>query len=165
MLEKLIIDSSTLIALERADIISLLDKLDCEIIISESVFNEVGNALKSCKRVKIEKLKGRSIKKSRSLEKIGLGKGEAECIALALRGKLSFIVCDDRKLIRQIFFSRNSAIKNIKILGFSFILHEFYKKNLINDVWRYFEQIVEKCNWNRSEVQIANYTFLKEIGY
>ncbi|MEK6884866.1 MAG: hypothetical protein AABY22_34865, partial [Nanoarchaeota archaeon] len=74
-------------------------------------------------------------------------------------------VCDDRKLLRQIFFSQNKYFKNIKLIGFSFFLHEFFKKGLINDIWKFFNLIVEKNNWARSEVYVANFIFLKDMGY
>lgn len=160
----LIVDASSLISLERVELLKFLDKITFDIKIPKSVSQEMGNIL-HCKNIQVEELKGKSLKLSRSLENIGIGKGEAECIALAHKFGLKFIICDDRKLIRQIFFSQNRIVREIKILGFSFFLHLFYQKNLIKDVWDYFSLIIEKNNWKRSEVQVANYTFLKEMGY
>ena len=124
------------------------------------------------------------MKLSKSLEYLNISKGEAQCCALANKLKLGFIICDDGKFIRQKFFSDNKQLQNIKVLGFSFFLHIFYmsvnrkaisehaqkslifdKKGLIKNVWEYFDKIIELNNWERSEVLVANYTFLKEMGY
>jgi predicted nucleic acid-binding protein len=157
-------DSSTLIALERVSLIKLLNKIGYKIIISKAVKEEIksGKILKLCR---VEELKGRTLKLSKSLENLNIGKGEAQCCALANKLKLDFIICDDRKFLRQRFFSNNKQLQNIKILGFSFFLHIFYKKGLIKDVWIYFDEIIKLNNWERSEILVANYTFLKEIGY
>lgn len=163
MLRNLIADSSTLIALERADLLKFLDKINYKIIIPESVSKEVGD-IEKYKNIQIDKIKGRTLKKSISLRRL-INEGEADCIVLARKYKLNFIVCDDRKLLRQIFFSQNRAFKNIKIIGFSFFLHEFFKNSLINDIWKFFNLIVEKSNWARSEVYVANFTFLRDMGY
>ena len=164
MPKKLVVDSSTLIALERADLLGFLGKINYTIIISPSVREEVSNEniLKFCK---VQELNGRTLKLSKSLEYLGIGTGESQCCALAIRLKLKFIICDDRKFIRQRFFLNNRKVHNIKILGFSFFLHIFYKKKLIKDVWQHFDKIIRLNNWERSEVQVANYTFLRGMGY
>lgn len=113
----------------------------------------------------VHSLYGRTLKKARALEYLNIGKGEAQCCALAFSLGLAFIVCDDRKFLRQRFFSNDNDLKNINVVGFSYFLHLFYKEKLIADVWSHFDIVIEKCNWKRSEVQIANYTFLKELGY
>ena len=164
MPESLVVDSSTLIALERADLIKFLNKIDYVITIPKAVKEEINNE-KILKFLKIQEVKGRALKLSRNLEHLGIGKGEAQCCILANKLKLKFIVCDDRKFIRQKFLSNNKQLKSIKILGFSFFLNAFYKKRLIKNVWEYFNKIIKLNNWERSEVLVANYTFLKEIGY
>ena len=161
----LIIDSSDLIALERGDLIKFLDKIDFKIIIPESVKEEIGNICDGYKNINVEQLSGKTIKISKDLQELNIGKGEADCVALANNYGLNFILCDDRKLLRQIFFSRNRLLRRIKVAGFSFLLHEFYKKKLIDNIWIHFENIIENNNWKRSEVQVINYTFLKDIGY
>ena len=160
-------DSSSLFALERADITKFLDKINYSIMIPKAVKSEIetGTTKLILKRAKVVELKGRTLKRSRALEKLGIGKGESQCCALANNLKLKFIVCDDRKFIRQKFFSDDKKLRNIKVLSFSFFLHLFYKKKLIDNVWLYFNKIIKLNNWERSEVQIANYTFLKEMGY
>ncbi len=159
-----VVDSSALIALERANLIKFLKRINYDIIIPPAVKEEI-NQEKISKFLKISELKGRTLKLSKSLEHLNIGKGEAQCCALANKLKLNFIICDDRKFIRQKFFSNNKQLQNIKILGFSFFLHVFYKKQLIKNVWEYFDKIIKTNNWERSEVSVANYTFLKEIGY
>jgi len=163
-LSKVIVDSSTLIALERANLINFLNKIDYSTIIPIAVKEEIINE-RILKFLIIQELKGRTLKLSRSLEHLGIGKGESQCCALANKLKLKFIICDDRKFIRQRFFLYNKNIRNIKVLGFSFFLHMFYKKRLIKDVWQQLDNIIKLNHWERSEVLIANYTLLKEMGY
>ncbi len=163
-MSKVIVDSSTLIALERANLINFLNKIDYSTIIPIAVKEEIINE-RILKFLIIQELKGRTLKLSRSLEHLGIGKGESQCCALANKLKLKFIICDDRKFIRQRFFLYNKNIRNIKVLGFSFFLHMFYKKRLIKDVWQQLDNIIKLNHWERSEVLIANYTLLKERGY
>lgn len=167
MLRVLVVDSSSLFALERANLITFLGKIGYGIIIPMAVKNEIdkGKTKLTLKNIKVVELRGRTLKRSKTLESLKIGKGEAQCCALANNLKLGFIVCDDRKFIRQKFFSDDKKLRNIKVLGFSFFLHLFYKKKLIKGVWPFFDEIIKLNNWERSEVQIANHTFLKEMGY
>lgn len=164
MLKGLVVDSSTLIALERAGLIKFLNKIDYSIIIPKAVKEEIKN-YRILKFFKIQELRGRTLRLSKSLEHLGIDKGEAQCCALANKLKLKFIICDDRKFIRQRFLLNNKQLQNIKVLGFSFFLHIFYKKRLIKNIWEYSNKIIKLNNWERSEVLVANYTFLKEMGY
>lgn len=157
----LVVDASTIIALERASLLEYLNKIDYKIKIPQSVSKEVGKI----EGLSVVVLKGKTLNNARTLEKFNIGKGEAECIALAKKLNLNFIICDDKKLMRQLFFSENRSLKDMKLLGFSFFLHEFYKKELIKDVWKHFNLIIKTSNWERSEVQVSNYTFLKGLGY
>lgn len=162
MPKKLVVDSTALIALERTNLTRFLNKINYKVIIPKAVKEEIKNK-KILRVVEIQELRGKTLKNSRTLERLNIGKGEAQCCALANKLKLGFIICDDRKFIRQKFFL-NSKLKDIKILGFSFFLHAFYKEKLIDDVWQHFERIIKLNNWERSEVLVANYTFLKESG-
>lgn len=164
MSRRLVADSSTIIALERAGLIKFLNKIDYSIIITKAVKEEIKDE-KTLKFLKMYELTGRTLRLSKSLEHLGIDKGEAQCCALANKLKLKFIICDDRKFIRQRFLLNNKQLQNIKVLGFSFFLHIFYKKRLIKYVWEYFDKIIKLNNWERSEVLVANYTFLREIGY
>ena len=159
----MVIDSSSLIALERAGILSKLKYLDFQIIIPKHVSLEFGKI--ELENVKIENLKGRSIKKVKSLISKGFGWGEAECLVLAEKLKINFIICDDRKLLRQKYMLEDKILKDIEIVGFSFIIHILFKKKQISDVWKAFDDIIEKNNWQRSEVEAANFVFLKEMRY
>lgn len=163
--ENWIIDSSTLISLERVALIKLLDKTNCKITIPSSVKEEIGDICDNLKNVEVKGLSGNTLKISKTLQELKIGKGESDCIALAKNLGIKFILCDDRKLLRQIFFSKNKSLKEIKILGFSFLLHEFYKNKLITDIWDNFQNIIKKNGWKRSEVQVSNYMFLRELGY
>ena len=163
MLKILIIDSSTLIALDRVDLIPFLDKLNYNFIIPQSIREEIGDTYLNCKKIKVETLNGKTVQVSKNLQELNIGSGEADCVALANSYNLDFIVCDDRKLLRQIFFSKNPILKRFKIVGFSFLLYQFYKKGLINNVWEHFEEIIKKSKWERSEVEVTNYLFLKNF--
>ncbi|PTD94062.1 hypothetical protein C9439_04460, partial [archaeon SCG-AAA382B04] len=67
--------------------------------------------------------------------------------------------------LRKGNFSANK-LKNIKILGFSYLIHLLEKGNYLKkDIWDVFYEIIRKNNWKRSEVYVANYTFLKEMNY
>jgi len=161
----IIVDSSSLIALERGDLIRLLDKIDYDIRIPESVLTEIGELKDNFKNFKIENLSGKTKETAENFKKLEIGKGEAECIALSNKLNLRFIICDDIKLTRQLFFSNNEKFKSILLFGFSFFLHNFYKKGLIKDIWPHFFSIIKECNWERSEVSTHNYAFLKKMGY
>jgi len=161
----LIVDSSTLISLEKANLLNYLSKINYNILVPQSVAVEIGDICRLIKNLKIVELKGRTLKISKDLMDLSIGSGESDCVALAFRLKKSFVICDDRKLLRQIFFSSNRGLRKIKILGFGFFLHVFRRENFISDVWDIFHLIIEKNNWERSEVQVANYSFLKEMGY
>lgn len=166
MQKQLVIDSSTLFAFEKAGLLNLLGSLPFQLIIPEGVRGEIesGNGKVLLGFVKVVPLNGRSLRLSRSMAAFGVGNGEAECCALAARLKLGFIVCDDRKFIRQRFFSSDEKLKSVKIFGFSFLLYLLHKQKLIDAVWSYFDKIILANNWHRSEVQVSNYSFLKEMG-
>lgn len=163
----LVADASSLIALERRNLVKAIPQLKEQCVIPLAVKEELwpGTKPEIFIVVKVYELTKRTLKKSRDFEKKGIGKGEAQCCALALRLGSNFIVCDDQKFIRQRFFIRDEDLQKIKIFGFAFFLHLFHQQGIINDVWSYYTDIISLCNWERSEVQVANYTFLKEMGY
>lgn len=167
MPRQLVIDSSTLFAFDMAGMAGLLRKLKLSLLVPPSVLAEIkaGDAGVLLGAVKAVPLKGRTIKKSHALENLGIGRGEADCCALAAKLKLDFIVCDDRKFVRQRFFSSDKTLKAVKVVGFSFLLHVLFRERGISDVWPFFEKIIGSNNWRRSEVEAANYAFLKEMGY
>jgi len=159
----LVIDSSSLIALERANLLGKLKYLGFKLIVPKTVSLEFGTI--NQKIIKTESLKGKSIKKAKSLVSKGIGRGEAECLVLADKLKTGFIICDDRKLLRQKYLLEDKILEKIEIAGFSFILHLLFKKKQIKDIWKLFNDVIEKNNWKRSEVEVANFVFLKEMGH
>ena len=162
---QLVCDSSVLLAFERAQLVNFLKPLAGEIVIPKAVQAEV-SGIKLSESIAVMQLTGRSIKKSRSIEHVlGAGRGEAECCALALKLKTGFILCDDRKFVRQKFYAVDRSVKGIRVFGFSLLLHMLCKRKIISDVWPVFEKILDSNNWRRSEVEAANYSFLKETGY
>ena len=167
MPKKLVIDSSTLLAFEKAGLVGLLPELGLKLLVPSSVKAEIeaGSTAVLLNLVEVIQLKGRSIKKSRALESLGIDKGEADCCVLAKKLKLGFIVCDDRKFVRQRFLANDKTLRSVVIFGFSFLLHLLHMRKVISDVWPVFEKIISTNHWRRSEVEAANYAFLKEIGY
>lgn len=167
MPRNLVSDSSSLCALERVNLIHFLEKIPYTVLVPSAVQSEMlkGKSGKFPPYLQVAELRGKTLKKSRDLELFGIGIGEAQCCALAASLKLNFIVCDDQKFLRQKIFSRNVYFKEMVIFGFSFFLHEFYKNQLVDTLWLWFDKIIEKNNWKHSYVEAANYTFLKERGY
>lgn len=165
---KLVVDSSTLIALERVNLYKNLKNLDFQVLITPAVAEEINYNKNWEDKVKVKTLKGRSLKKVEELVRnTKIGKGEAECLVLAKTENLNFIISDDRKLIRQKFFSEEKYLRKTKILGFSFFLFLFERSSFFNKkkIWELFDRIIKANNWERSEVYVANYAFLKEMNY
>ena len=162
---QLVCDSSVLLAFERAQLLDILKPLAGEIVMPKAVQAEV-RGIKLSESITVIQLTGRSIKKSRSIEHaLSIGRGEAECCALAIKLKTGFMLCDDRKFVRQKFFSADRSVKAINVFGFSLFLHVLCKRKQIENVWPYFEKIINSNNWQRSEVLSVNHAFLKEKGY
>jgi len=92
MPEAAIADTSTLIALEKINLIEILCKIYETIILPESVFNEFGTSTSACYLVK--KVESPLIRLL--VSDLNLGKGEAEVIALAKETGLK-IIMDDQK--------------------------------------------------------------------
>jgi predicted nucleic acid-binding protein len=159
-------DSSTLIALSRSDVVDLFAGLDVELLAPKEVEEELERRTnrRILSHVRVIGLRAKTLYKCRELQNLGIGKGEAACCALALRLALGFILCDDAKFIRQKFFSQNRTLQALAVFGFSYILYHLHKQGLVGDVWPHFTRIIRSNNWERSEVQTANYTFLREMG-
>ena len=162
MLKILVVDSSSLIALERVQLLDFLEKLNYGIVVPKKVYEEIKI---NKPYIKVKELVGKTKNEARKFQKLNIGSGEAECCALALSLRLNFIICDDNKFINKMFYLNNPKLFNLKILGFSFFLHEFFKNKIIDNIWVNFDKIIKLNNWERSEIQVANYTFLKEMGY
>ena len=109
ILSQIVVDSSSLFALERGGLLHFLPQLPYSLLVPVAVKEEaLQGSLTLPKGVIICQLHGRTLKKVRALEYLNIGKGEAECCALAFSLRLSFIVCDDRKFLRQLFFSNDN---------------------------------------------------------
>jgi len=90
MPELIVVDTSSLIALERIGLLPLLCKIYSEIIIPESVVNEFGNLSLPC--LSIRKIESQFLKLL--ITESNLGRGEAEVIALASQIGLKVIIDD-----------------------------------------------------------------------
>jgi len=90
MPEPIIIDTSSLIALERINLLQILCKIYKEVVIPESVIKEFGNLSLSC--LSIRKVESNLLKLL--ITDLNLGKGEADVIALASQTGLKIIIDD-----------------------------------------------------------------------
>ncbi len=123
--DKVIIDTSCLIALEKIGIIEILCKLYNEIIIPEGVLKEYGEIHLDC--IKIEKVKEPLADLFK--HQLNLGIGEAEVISLAFKSKYTAII-DDMK-------ARNVAKElKIKITGTIGILINAEKSGIIKSAYK-----------------------------
>lgn len=92
MHEKVIVDTSALIALERIDLLSILCKIYSEIILPEAVIKEFGE-------LKIECYSSKKVKNSLIeflISELNLGRGESEVIALANETGIRTIIDDSK---------------------------------------------------------------------
>ena len=92
MLEPVIVDTSSLIALEKMDLLQILCKIYKEVVIPESVIREFGNLSLPC--LSTRKVESNLLKLL--ITDLNLGKGEADVIALASQTGLK-VVIDDSK--------------------------------------------------------------------
>ncbi len=90
MLEKAIVYTSALIALEKINLLDVLCKIYSEIILPESVINEFGTPTINCYLTK--EVKSPLVKLL--VSDLNLGKGEAEVIALASKTGMKTIIDD-----------------------------------------------------------------------
>jgi len=90
--DSIVVDTSSLIALERINLLEILCQLYKEVIVPESVIKEFGNISLPC--LSIRKIESNLLKLL--ITDLNLGKGEAEVIALANQKGLT-VVIDDSK--------------------------------------------------------------------
>jgi predicted nucleic acid-binding protein len=109
MPEPIIADTSSLIALERINLLQILCKIYKEVIIPESVIKEFGNLSLSC--LSIRKVESNLLKLL--ITDLNLGKGEADVIALASQTGLKVII-DDSKARRV---AENMGLKVTGTIG------------------------------------------------
>jgi len=92
MPESIIADTSSLIALERINLLEILCEIYKEVVISESVIKEFGNLSLPC--LSIRKVESNLLKLL--ITDLNLGKGEADVISLASQTGLKVIIDDSR---------------------------------------------------------------------
>ncbi|MFW6128764.1 MAG: DUF3368 domain-containing protein [Candidatus Aminicenantaceae bacterium] len=90
--EPIIIDTSSLIALERISLLEILCEVYKEVVIPESVIKEFGNLSLPC--LSVRKVESNIIKLL--IIDLNLGKGEADVIALANQTGLKVIIDDSK---------------------------------------------------------------------
>jgi predicted nucleic acid-binding protein len=92
MPEPIIVDTSSLIALEKINLLQILCKIYKEVVIPESVIKEFGNL--SLPGLSIRKVESNLLKLL--IADLNLGKGEADVIALASQTGLKVIIDDSK---------------------------------------------------------------------
>lgn len=92
MPDKVIVDTSVLIALEKIGLLSILCKIYKDVLLPEAVIKEFGDINLDCISIKPVKSKLVNI----LLKDLNLGKGEAEVIALSYETNLPVLI-DDMK--------------------------------------------------------------------
>ena len=109
MPEPILIDTSSLIALERISLLQILCKVYKEVVISESVIKEFGTLSLPC--ISIRKVESNLLRLL--ITDLNLGKGEADVIALASQIGLKVII-DDSKARRV---AENMGLKVTGTIG------------------------------------------------
>jgi len=131
--EPIIIDTSSLIALERINLLQILCKIYKEVVIPESVIKEFGNLSLPC--LSARKVESNVIKLL--ITDLNLGKGEADVIALANQTRLK-VVIDDSKA-RKI--AENMGLKLTGTIG---VLLKAERSGLIESAYKKTVELREK---------------------
>ena len=133
MPEKVIVDTSVLIALEKINLLDILCKIYGVFIMPEAVFNEFGTPTINCYSVK--EVKNTLI--NLLVSDLNLGKGESEVIALASGTGMKAII-DDLK-------AREIAEKlGLKVAGTIGVLLKAESLGLINNAYEKIRELREK---------------------
>jgi len=90
--EIIVVDTSSLIALERINLLEILCQLYKEVLVPDSVIKEFGNISLPC--LSIRKIESNLLKLL--ITDLNLGKGEAEVIALANQKGLTAVIDDSK---------------------------------------------------------------------
>jgi len=133
MPEPIVVDTSSLIALEKISLLPILCKIYKEVIIPESVIKEFGNLSLPC--LSIRKVEVDLIKLLTA--DLNLGKGEAEVIALASQTGLK-VVIDDLKARRV---AENMGLKVTGTIG---VLVKAERAGLIRSAYDKVRELREK---------------------
>ena len=138
-IKTVVADASTLIGLSRIEQLNLLRKLYGEVIIPQSVYDEVvieskdgSERIKTAKYLKVEK-----VTDSKVVELfLGyLGKGEAEAIILSKEKKADLILIDEKKARKA---ARRAGFEVVGVLG---LLLAAKNKALIPAVKPFIEEL------------------------
>ncbi len=131
MPEKIIIDTSVLIALEKLNLLSLLCNVYDEVWVPEAVKKEFGEIMLPCVIIK----KSQSNLIQLLGKDLNLGKGEAEVISLAHENKTKVLI-DDLK-------ARKIAINlQIQVSGTVGFLVKAYQLNLITSAYENVHKLI-----------------------
>ncbi len=133
MPEKIIVDTSVLIALEKIDLLQILCKIYEEIVLPEAVVKEIGNISITCYSVR--RVESRLIKiLTRDLN---LGRGESEVIALAYETNLKALIDDlkARKIAEDMGLSISGSIG---------VLLKAEKLGFINNAYEKVKELKDK---------------------
>lgn len=131
--ESIVIDTSSLIALERINLLDILCRMYREVLIPESVLQECGEVSLPC--LSITRIKSNLMKLL--ITDLNLGKGEAEVIALADQKRLT-VVIDDSKARRV---AENMGLKLTGTIG---VLLRAEKEGLIASAYDKVKELKEK---------------------
>ena len=151
MPDPIIADTSSLIALERIDLLPILCKIYKEVIIPESVNKEFGNLSLPC--LLIRKVESNLLKLL--IADLNLGKGEADVIALASQTGLRIII-DDSKA-RKV--AENMGLKLIGTIG---VLMKAERLGLIGSAQDKVRELREK-GFYVSEELLEDVSRLKKV--
>ena len=133
MPEAIIADTSSLIALERINLLGILCEIYSEVVIPESVINEFGSLSLPC--LSIKKVESNLMRLLRT--DLNLGQGEAEVIALASQSGLK-VIMDDSKARRV---AENMGLKMTGTIG---VLIKAEKLGLIESAYNKAKELREK---------------------
>ena len=130
MHDKIIVDTSVLIALDKINLLTLLCKIYSEVWIPESVKKEFGEIMLPC--IKFKRSKGKII--NLLGKDLNLGIGESEVISLAQENNVHVLI-DDLK-------ARKAALSlDIKVSGTIGILIKAYQLKLISSALEYANKL------------------------
>jgi len=136
---KVVIDAAPLISLAVINQLELLEKLFPEIIIPQSVFQEIITAKDKNRAIKIEHFIKNWVRHAEreSNSKFNLGKGELEAIDIFLELKADLLIIDDKK-------ARIAAeSQDIKCIGTLGLLTLAKKKGFITELRKYFIKLLK----------------------
>ena len=142
----LIVNASPLIFLGNANLLTLLNSIDDEIVVAHSAFEEVTKSLHSDLAKNAAKNASWLIRKSCSVIPTpilawDLGFGESEVLALGLQARSATLVLDD-------LAARRCALSlGLKVMGTLGIVVAGHRRGLISDPLQVIEQLRSGGMW------------------